>query len=70
MKRSIHPLAQQELIDGAVFYATRETAALGGRFVAEFERSVSLRRTHPELGAVWRGKYRRLRNPGYWRGRG
>jgi plasmid stabilization system protein ParE len=60
VKRSIHPLAQHELIDGAVFYATRDTAALGERFVAEFERPVSLLQTHPELGAVWRGKYRRL----------
>jgi plasmid stabilization system protein ParE len=57
---STHPLAADELVDGAVFYARQGTVELAEDFVAEFERSVGLLQSHPELGAVWRGKFRRL----------
>lgn len=55
-----HPLAGIELVDGAQFYAREGTAELGEDFISEFERSISLLRAHPLLGAVWRGQLRRL----------
>ena len=53
---STHPLAQDELVDGAVYYATEGTPDLGDDFIDEVERSVALLRRHPEIGAPWRGR--------------
>ena len=57
---STHPLAEDELTSGAVFYANRVNAALGQDFIAEFERSVALLRQYPKMGSPWRGVLRRL----------
>lgn len=60
MKVSVAPLAEQELIEGALFYARQANAELGHAFISEFERSVEFLREHPRLGAAWRGATRRL----------
>ena len=57
---STHPLAEEELTSGAVFYANRVNPALGRDFIAEFERSVALLRQYPQIGSPWRGALRRL----------
>lgn len=60
MIASTHPLAADEPVDGAVFYAKEASPVLALQFVAEFERSVALLLASPELGALWRGRLRRL----------
>jgi len=57
---STHPLACDELVDGAVYYAKEGTVELAEDFIAEFERSIALLTEHPRIGTVWRGKFRRL----------
>ena len=57
---SAHPLAEQELVDGAIYYSSQATPELARDFINEFERSINLVREHPKLGAVWRSKFRRL----------
>ena len=57
---STHPLASDELVDGAVYYASEGMVALAEDFISEFERSVTLLTEHPRIGAVLRGKFRRL----------
>lgn len=60
MNLSTHPLAEDELVDGATYYAKVGTVDLGGSLVDEFERGIALLRLHPRLGATWRGRFRRL----------
>lgn len=60
MNVSVSPAAQQELIDGAMFYAERADRDLGLAFIAEFEHARDLLSTNPEIGAQWRGPTRRL----------
>lgn len=65
MKLSLASEAEQELIEGARFYAREANAELGHAFVSEFERSTFERSTElllgqPHLGSVWRGVVRRL----------
>jgi toxin ParE1/3/4 len=57
---STHPLAEDELVDAAVYYARQGSARLGQDFIGEFERSIDLLRLQPMLGPVWRGPFRRL----------
>lgn len=57
---STHPLAADELVDGAVFYARQATPELAENFIAEFGRSVALIQEHPKIGVVWRARFRRL----------
>jgi len=54
------PEAEQELIEGALFYAREANAELGFAFISEFERSAALLAEQPRLGAVWRGRVRRF----------
>jgi toxin ParE1/3/4 len=56
----LRPRAEQELIEGARFYAREANAELGHAFISQFERSATLLLEHPNLGAVWRGSVRRL----------
>jgi hypothetical protein len=49
---STHPLAEDELVDGAVYYATEGSVRLGEDFIAEFERSIDLLCVHAKLGSV------------------
>jgi SAM-dependent methyltransferase len=57
---SLAPEAEQELVEGALFYARETNAQLGHAFISEFEHSAALLLEQPRLGAVWRGKVRRL----------
>ena len=57
---SVSPWAQQELIDGAAFYAERAGTELGLTFIDEFEHARDLLSNNPEIGAQWRGSTRRL----------
>ena len=57
---STHPLAEEELVGGAVYYAKEANAALGEDFIGEFERSIALLRQYPRIGSPWRGGLRRL----------
>jgi plasmid stabilization system protein ParE len=57
---SLAPEAEQELVEGALFYADEASAELGHAFISEFERPAALLADQPRLGAVWRGDIRRL----------
>jgi plasmid stabilization system protein ParE len=57
---SLTPDAEQELFEGALFYAREAGADLGRAFLSEFERSATLLAEQPRLGAIWRGQIRRL----------
>ena len=57
---SISPEAEQELINGALFYAEQANTELGLAFIAEFERALEILREHPSLGAPWRAMTRRF----------
>jgi toxin ParE1/3/4 len=52
--------AEQDLVEGAAFYAREADAGLARAFIAEFERSGTLLLEQPRLGAVWRGAVRKL----------
>ena len=41
---TIHPKAEEELVDGAAYYAKEENLALGEAFIAEFSRTTALLR--------------------------
>ena len=60
MKVSIAAEAERELIEAAGYYAAQANADLGFALIAEFERSVEILRSHPELGARWRFESRRM----------
>lgn len=60
MKISLTPEAEQELIEGARFYAKEGNTDLGRAFIAAFERSAALLEEMPLLGAPWHGSVRRL----------
>ena len=57
---STHPLAADELVDSAEYYARQGSAGLGDQFIAEFEQVVALLGSNPDLGPVWRRPFRRL----------
>lgn len=59
MRVVIVPLAQVELHDAAAFYSERGNRELGLRFVAEFEKAVSLLVANPNLGAIFHTGVRR-----------
>jgi toxin ParE1/3/4 len=60
VKVSLAPEAEQDLVEGALFYAREANAELGQAFISEFERSAAVLGEQPRLGAVWRGRIRRL----------
>ena len=60
MKVSVAAEAERELVEGARYYAAQANAELGLAFISEFERSVEVLRSHPELGARWRFETRRM----------
>jgi plasmid stabilization system protein ParE len=57
---SVSDQADWELTREAVYYAREGGAELGFAFITEFERSLALLCTYPELGAPWRDGRRRL----------
>jgi plasmid stabilization system protein ParE len=60
VKVSLAPEAEQDLVEGALFYAREANTELGQAFISEFERSAAILGEQPRLGAVWRGHIRRL----------
>jgi len=48
--RSIHPEAEQDLVETVAFYRATGGARLAARFLDEFERVVSLLVEHPGFG--------------------
>lgn len=60
MTPSVSPETDQELRDGALFYAREGGAKVGLAFIAEFERVLALVCAHPEIGTPWRNGRRRF----------
>lgn len=60
MKVTLAAEAQQELIEGARYYAREGGVELGQAFITEFERTKQLLAGFPQLGVVWRDSIRRL----------
>ena len=56
----VAPEAEEELTDGAIFYANEANAELGLAFIAEFESALSVLAAHPRRGAPWRARLRRF----------
>lgn len=51
MKVTLHPAAERDLHEAALFYEREGSPALAGRFIAEFKRLAQLLGEHPEIGA-------------------
>lgn len=60
MKVALTAEAQDELIEGAKYYAREASVELAEAFIDEFERCKALLSEHPRLGAMWRSSIRRL----------
>jgi plasmid stabilization system protein ParE len=50
MKIRLHPGAQRDIEEEALFYEREGSAAVAGRFVAEFRRLSQVLIDHPEIG--------------------
>jgi plasmid stabilization system protein ParE len=50
MSVALHPGAERDLVEAAAFYEAEASPALAARFIAEFERVVSLLAANPGLG--------------------
>jgi len=68
VKVSLAPQAEQELVEGALFYAREAGTELGHAFISEFERALGLLREHPSEVRVLAVAHQR-RKPGFWKGR-
>jgi len=51
MKLKLHPAAEQDLHEAAVFYEREGSPTVAARFVAEFKRLASLIVENPEIGS-------------------
>ena len=51
MKVTVHPAAEHDVEEAAVFYEREGTPMLAARFVAEFKRLATLLVEHPEIGS-------------------
>lgn len=51
MKVTLHPAAEQDILEAAAFYEREGSALVAARFIAEFRRLVRLLPVHPEIGA-------------------
>ena len=60
MECSLAPEAEQDLVEGGLYYSREANADLAHAFISEFERSTALLAERPEVGAPWRGKVRRF----------
>jgi toxin ParE1/3/4 len=60
MTPSVSPEADQELTEGALFYAREGGHEVASALIAEYERAIALLCRHPEIGAPWRNNRRRL----------
>ena len=50
MKVTLHPAAEQDLLEAAAFYEREGSTALAARFVAEFKRLATVLADNPEIG--------------------
>ena len=55
MKVTLHPAAEQDLLEAAAFYEREGSPALAARFVSEFRRLAALLAEHPEIGSLRAG---------------
>ncbi len=60
MRIIIHPVAISDLKLATDFYKTQASKELAQALVSEFERTLKLISTNPELGSEWLGKARRV----------
>lgn len=60
MNFSIHPAAEQELLDAVTFYRSRGGQQLAEKLLDEFERSIALLRDFPDIGPIWHQSARLL----------
>lgn len=51
MKVTLHPAAEQDIHEAAVFYEREGSALVAARFVAEFKRLATLLAEHPDIGS-------------------
>ena len=51
MRVSLHPDAEQDLLEAAAFYEREGSRALAGRFVTKFKRDGALLAEQPDIGA-------------------
>jgi plasmid stabilization system protein ParE len=51
MKITLHPEAEQDLLEAASFYEREGSPALAARFIAEFKRMAALLDEQPEIGS-------------------
>lgn len=51
MRVTLHPGAEQDLIEAAGFYEREGSPVLAARFVAEFKRVAALPAEHPDIGS-------------------
>jgi toxin ParE1/3/4 len=51
MKITLHPAAEQDLVEAASFYEREGSPALAARFVSEFKRMASVLAEQPEIGS-------------------
>ena len=52
MKVTLHPAAEQDILEAAAFYEREGTPMLAARFVAEIKRLATLLLEHPEIGSL------------------
>lgn len=60
MECSLAPEAEQDLVEGGLYYSREANVDLAHAFISEFERSTALRGERPEVGAPGRGRVRRF----------
>ena len=60
MRVSLHPDAEQDLLEAAAFYEREGSRALAGRFVTKFKRDGALLAEQPDIGAPRSGGRRGL----------
>lgn len=51
MKVTLHPAAEQDILEAATFYEREGTPMVAARFVAEFKRLATLLLEHPDIGS-------------------
>ncbi len=60
MKVFLSPEAEQDLVEGGLYYSREASEDLGRALISEFERSAALLAEKPHFGARWLEQVRRL----------
>ncbi|TAJ77619.1 MAG: type II toxin-antitoxin system RelE/ParE family toxin [Gallionellaceae bacterium] len=60
MKYFLHPDAEQDIADAALYYQQQAGSPLSQALFVEFERSVERLLQHPKIGVKWRRGTRRF----------